>query len=130
MIGEGTVVKQNGKNATVRIEKKSACSGECSTCGLCSNPVYDAVAKNEAGAKVGDRVKLYMPTGKVFATAFLVYMLPLLCVFAIMGACWALKAPTPVTVILCITALVVWFALIRIYNKKSNLESTIIDIIE
>ena len=93
MTGEGIVVKTDGKNAIVRIEKKSACSGECSSCGLCENPVYNVEVTNEAGAKTGDRVRLYMPTGKVCASAFLVYMLPILIVFAAMGICYLFKTP-------------------------------------
>lgn len=129
MTGEGTVVKINGECATVRIEKKSACSGECSSCGLCNNPVYDIDAKNIAGAAVGDKVILYMPTGRVYRAAFLVYMLPILAVFAVMGLCYMLSTPAYVTAPLCVLILAAWIYIIRIYNKRANLESEITEIV-
>ena len=123
MTGEGIVVKTDGKNAVVRIEKKSACSGECSSCGLCDNPVYDVEVIN-------DKVSLYMPTSKVCASAFLVYMLPILAVFASMGICYLLKTPTYFTAAICIVVLAVWFFIIRRYSKKADLKSRIESIIE
>ncbi len=129
MTGEGIVVKTHGGHATVRIEKKSACSGECSSCGMCQNPVYDVEARNTAGAHVGDKVKLYMPTGKVYRAAFLVYMLPILAVFAVMGVCYALSLPASATAIVCVVALAGWIYAIRRYNRRANLESEITEIV-
>lgn len=129
MTGEGIVVKTHGGHATVRIEKKSACSGECSSCGMCQNPVYDIKARNTAGAKTGDKVKLYMPTGEVYRAAFLVYMLPILAVFAVMGVCYVLSLAIYVTAIFCAAALAVWIYIIRRYNRKANLESEITEIV-
>lgn len=129
MTGEGIVVKTHGTRATVRIEKKSACSGECSSCGLCDNPVYDIEVKNTVNACVGDTVKLYMPTGDVYRAAFLVYMLPILAVFAVMGICHLLSVPTAITAIICIAALAVWIAVIRRYNRNANLENEITEIV-
>lgn len=130
MTGEGTVVKTNGRYATVRIEKRSACSGECSSCGLCNNPVYDIEVINDAGAQTGDIVRLYMPTGKVYASAFLVYMLPILAVFSVMGVCSLLAVKTSITAILCVAVLAGWLWLIRTYNKKANLKSSIEEVVK
>ncbi len=130
MTGEGTVVNVNGTRATVRIEKKSACSGECSSCGLCENPVYDIEAKNSANANVGDKVLLYMPTGRVYIAAFLVYMLPIIAVFASMGICYLLGAPAYITAPLCGLILIAWIFVIRVYNKKANLDSEIKEIVK
>ncbi len=129
MTGEGVVVKTDGSSATVRIEKKSACSGECSSCGMCKNPVYDVEAANNIGASAGDAVKLYMPSGKVYRAAFLVYMLPILVVFAVLGVCSLLNVRSVITAVVCAVALAVWFFLIRRYNSRANLQSEIIEII-
>lgn len=130
MTGEGTVVKTSGTHATVCIEKKSACSGECSSCGMCKNPVYDVEAENTVGAQPGDRVMLYMPSGKVYKAAFLVYMLPILAVLAVLGVCNLLGFHSGVTALICIAALGVWILIIRRYNKKADLNSRIIEIIK
>ncbi len=130
MTGEGTVVKIDGNRATVRIEKKSACSGDCSSCGLCENPVYEIEASNSAGAGIGDRVVLYMPTSRVYLAAFLVYMLPLIVVFAVMGICHLFSASFYITVSLCVLMLAAWLCAIRVYNKKANLDSEIKEIVK
>lgn len=130
MTGEGTVVKTYGTKALVRIERKSACSGDCSSCGLCENPVFEVEAENTVGAAAGDTVRLFMPTAKVFLSAFLVYMLPILGIFAVMGFCSILGAPLYVNAILCSLVLIGWVLLIRAYNRKANLKSVITEIIK
>ncbi len=130
MTGEGTVVKICGENAIVRIERKSACSGDCSSCGLCENPVFEIEVSNSVKASVGDAVRLYMPTSKVYLTAFLVYMLPLIAIFAIMGAGLVLTIPTAVKVALYTVAIGGWIGLVAGYNKRANLRSEIVEIIK
>lgn len=130
MTGEGIVVSVSDKTATVRIERKSACSGECSSCGLCENPVFDVEAENVAGAREGDCVKLYMPSARVYMSAFLVYMLPLLAVFAVMGICTALSLKAFVTAVCTVPVPVLWLVIIKAYNKRANLKSKIIEIVK
>lgn len=130
MKGEGTVVKICGDTATVRIERKSACSGDCSSCGLCENPVFEIEVLNSLNASAGDTVRLYMPTSKVYLTAFLVYMLPLLAIFAIMGAGVVFAIPKAIKAILYIIAIVGWICLVAVYNKRANLRSEIVEIIK
>ncbi len=129
MTGEGIVVKTSGLNATVRIERKSACSGECSSCGMCENPVFEVESENKIGAKIGDSVKLYMPTKKVYMSAFLVYLLPILVIFAVMGICSLMGANGYVTAASVVAAVIIWFAGIKRYNESANLKSKIIEII-
>lgn len=129
MIGEGIVIKTCGSTAIVRIEKKSACSGDCSSCGLCANPVYDTEAINDADASVGDKVKLYMPAKKLYAAALLVYMLPVIAVFAVMGLCSVFGAPAAVTGVLCVCALFGWVCIIKLYGKKADLKSRATEVI-
>lgn len=60
------------------VKRKSACGENCASCkAACSNREHTFVAKNIAGAKVGDTVVIEMGTKKVLASAFLVYILPL-----------------------------------------------------
>lgn len=129
MTGEGVVIETMGNMAKVRIEKKSACSGECSSCGLCNNPVYDIEALNNADAKEGDRVKLFMPTKKVVGIAFLVYMAPILAVFLIMGICALFKIDNYINAALCLLAILIWFLCLRAFSKKTELKNVITEII-
>lgn len=130
MTGEGVVLSIEGTYATVRVEKKSACSGECESCGLCRKPIFDVKARNKAGAVAGDRVKLYLPSCKIYGAAFLVYMLPVLLILAVLGICSILGAPSYVAPVVCGVMLVVWLLTIRAYNKKSNLTSDIVEIVK
>lgn len=130
MTGEGVVVEIIGNKAKVRIEKKSACSGECSSCGLCSNPVYDVEAINKANAKVGEKVKLFMPTKKVVGIAFLVYMAPILTIFLIMGICTVFKINNYINTALCLGAILIWFLFLRLFNKKADLKNVITEIVK
>ena len=125
MKGEGIVLENKGEYAIVRVSKKSACSGNCASCGLCENPVYDVKAKNSIGADAGDRVSLYMPSSKVLFAAFLVYMLPVMVLIGVLAVCKALGFSNVVTAVLSIFSLACWLFLIKKYNKKVNFESVI-----
>lgn len=130
MTGEGTVISTEKTYATVRVEKKSACSGECVSCGLCHKPVFDVKARNKVGAVAGDKVKLYLPSCKIYGAAFLVYMLPVILILTILGACSIFGAPAYVAPVLCGVMLIVWLLVIRVYNRKTNLTSDIVEIVK
>lgn len=130
MTGEGVVIETMGHMAKVRIEKKSACSGECSSCGLCNNPVYDIEAINNANAKAGDKVKLFMPTKKVVGVAFLVYMVPILAIFLIMGICTVFNINNYINATLCLISILLWLFLLRRFSKKADLKNIITEVIE
>lgn len=129
MIGEGIVIKNDGDTAVVRIEKKSACSGDCSSCGICSNPVYDTEVINKAGAVAGDVVKLYMPTKKIYISALLVYILPIIAIFAVLGLCNVVDAPNLFTAVACALVFGGWVWIIKLYGKNANLKSCATEII-
>lgn len=74
----GIVEKADGKIAVVRISRKSACGENCASCkGGCMPTEQIIEAKNVSGAKVGDRVSLYMPSKTVLGAAVTVYIIPL-----------------------------------------------------
>lgn len=80
---EGIVTATEDGIATVLIKRKSACGDNCATCkATCSAGERSVAAKNDLGAKIGDRVSVEMDTGKILKTAFLVYILPLFVFFA------------------------------------------------
>lgn len=69
--------------AEVFLTRQSACSGDCGSCGGCGAAKETLLvrAKNDAGARPGDRVVVETETGSVLLSAALVYLVPLLLFF-------------------------------------------------
>jgi sigma-E factor negative regulatory protein RseC len=85
---QAVVVKTEDAVAYLQAERKSSCSGcsesNCGTSVLAGffgqkTPLYRA--RNEVGAKVGDRVVVGMNESALFKGTLLLYMLPLLLLF-------------------------------------------------
>ncbi|MCE5182469.1 MAG: SoxR reducing system RseC family protein [Betaproteobacteria bacterium] len=100
---EAIVVKLENAVAYVQAERKSSCSGcnesNCGTSVLASflgqkAPLYRA--RNEIGAKIGDRVVVGMNETGLFKGTLLFYILPLLLLFAgaLAGSALAVTAET------------------------------------
>lgn len=69
--------------AEIVCRRASACGGDCADCGGCSgSQAVLARAANPIGAKPGDRVLVQCPSGRVLGAAILVYLLPLVLLFA------------------------------------------------
>ena len=101
---QAVVVKIEDSFAYVQAERKSSCSGcsesSCGTSALADffgqkAPLYRA--RNEIGAKVGDRVVVGMNESALFKGTLLLYLLPLLLLFAGAVAGGALAATADVT---------------------------------
>ena len=83
---KATVIKTDRDRATVEVERQAACDGchknkdgGCSICSLTgASKKFEAVAKNEIGAKVGDCVTVVTKTERVLGYAALVFLLPIL----------------------------------------------------
>ncbi len=84
MTQNGVVTKllENGC-AEVAVERGTACGGHCDGCETC---IYAATlrvaAENAVCARPGDRVVLETGTGGVMSAALLVYLLPVVLLFA------------------------------------------------
>lgn len=92
--------------AVLTVARRSACSGDCHTCGGCGavEQTLTLTADNPVGAVCGDIVYVESAGGQVLGAAALVYLLPLLLFLAgylvslslggwaaaIGGACFAL----------------------------------------
>lgn len=98
---EAVVVKIEHDVAYVQAERKSSCSGcsesSCGTSVLANffgqrTPLYRA--SNEVGAKVGDRVVVGMDESALFKGTLLLYLFPLLLLFAgaVAGSALAVSA--------------------------------------
>lgn len=84
---KATVIKINQNRATVEVERQAACDGchknkDGSGCSICSltgaSKKFEAIALNEIGAKVGDRVTVVTKTERVLGYAALVFLFPIL----------------------------------------------------
>ena len=73
----GIVVSQMGDYSKVKLVRHTAC-GNCGACQL-GDEQKDImlVAKNSAGAKMGDLVEVTMATDSVLSAAFIMYVIPL-----------------------------------------------------
>jgi sigma-E factor negative regulatory protein RseC len=76
---EGMVTAIEGEYAIVKVIRSSSC-GHCPSAGSChieSDREILVKAKNNAGAKVGQRVQLFLAPGSILAASFLLYVIPL-----------------------------------------------------
>ncbi|MBQ7986069.1 MAG: SoxR reducing system RseC family protein [Clostridia bacterium] len=74
----GIVKSVDGETCICAVKRKSACGENCASCkAACSSREHTFSAKNLAGAQAGDTVIIEMGTKKVLASAFLVYIVPL-----------------------------------------------------
>jgi positive regulator of sigma E activity len=71
-------VLRGGQIARVLVQRVSACTGECRTCGACEEkrPLY-ADAYNPVSAGAGDSVVVETDTNVILYSAALVYLLPI-----------------------------------------------------
>ncbi len=86
MTGKGKVIAVEGKNALIRVIRKSACDAcegkaacEGSLIGECSKSAEVTVlAGNAVGAEIGDEVEYTSSTAMTLGIAFTVFIVPLL----------------------------------------------------
>ena len=132
-------VKKIFRDQTVEIEvqRMSACSGDCSKCGGCSElktgPVT-ALALSKIPVKVGDRVAVQGEFKQVMSIAFIVYIIPLILFFLFFGVCALFGAGEGLSSLAGIAGVGVGVLLSLRYNhylsRKISLSFTIIQKIE
>ncbi len=75
----GVVLRVEGGLAIVKTERGAMCDG-CGSGGFCKALVggsdMEVAARNEVGAKVGDEVRMTVPSKTFLKASFLVYMVP------------------------------------------------------
>jgi len=90
---EGSVYGLDGEMALVRVMRGTACddcmsSGACKTLG--GGREMEMEALNIAGAAVGDRVRVEIPSSSVTRMAFMVYLIPVFSM--VLGAILGMEA--------------------------------------
>ncbi len=75
----GVVLRVEGELAIVKTQRSSMCNG-CHSGGFCKafggDSVMEVAARNEAGARVGDEVRVTVASKTFLKASFLVYMVP------------------------------------------------------
>ena len=71
-------------DAVIAVERRSACSGDCDSCHGCAHQteVLTVIARNDIGAQPGDTVQVESETGRVLRLALLLYIMPMVLMFA------------------------------------------------
>jgi len=116
---EGRIIKVEENLAQVEVERKSACRA----CGLCSmrgKNTMIAEADNSIGAKLGERVRIEIPSSVILKGALLFYILPL--VALILGMALGIKITNLQTggLILGFSFFILSFVFSWLYNKKTR----------
>ena len=73
----GIVEKIDGTNIIVKIERDSACGGNCAMCNACPGKNMFVEVQTDIPLVCGDKVKLETNTKFVLFSAFCVYILPI-----------------------------------------------------
>lgn len=77
MTANARVISIDGGQATIAVERSSACSSCPSRAGCCGcAETVTVTVQNDAGAKPGDRVEIYSPDTKVNLLSMLAFFVP------------------------------------------------------
>jgi len=119
---EGIIIKIEGNLAQAEIERKSACRA-CGLCSLRGRNTMMAEVENSIGAKVGERVRIEIPSSAILKGALLFYILPL--VALILGIVLGIKITKHQTggLILGFSFFILSYILIWLYNKKTKAQN-------
>lgn len=128
----GIVEEIIGKNARVRVIKKSACGENCASCGGCVPSERTLEAKNSIGAEAGDRVILELAGERVLSAAALVYILPLAVFIAVYFLCMNKIAAESARIVLSTLAAAAVLVSVYFYQRKkgTNYMPDIVEIIK
>lgn len=117
----GIVEKTENDIAVVRIKRASACGENCASCkGGCTPTEQTVTAKNTVGAKTGDNVIISLETHDVLFAAFLVYILPLIVLFAVYMICTVLKKSEVTAAVCGVFAMLFSLIAARIFDRKTE----------
>lgn len=127
----GTVIAIDGENATVSVKRVSACGENCANCGgACETTKTTAVAKNTAGACVGDTVKIESESRDVIRAAVVLYIVPVLVTILIAALIFGLGLSDLYVFIFSALGFFASFLGIKFFEKKITPESHITKVIK
>ena len=114
----GIVVNADGKDATVKVDKKD----ECSKCGMCLFPKnassIEFLSDNDIGASVGDQVVIERKKEAKLTAAILVFLVPLLLIGLSALLTYLFIGIDIWVLILSIIFIIVWYNILSVIDKK------------
>ncbi len=114
MEAEGKVLKVSGKQAVVRIIRKSACSGNCVDCSGCREQSVEISVYSQIPVSEGDNVKISSEGNAVFLGLFVLFILPMIFPLAV----YLLTAHSSMAIYLTIAAALLSIVLIWLLSKS------------
>lgn len=118
MVETGEVIKTKKDKVIISFERKT----ECDKCGMCAFGKDDMkvklTLKNEVGAVKGDIVEVSMGDKFVLASAFIVYLIPIILVGLFLGLAIYFNLAEYIQIILAVLGLVLGFVFSFLIDKK------------
>ncbi|WP_242822239.1 SoxR reducing system RseC family protein [Peptoanaerobacter stomatis] len=122
----GEVIRIEGKNAIVRVNRSNAC-GTCTACsmGMENKKFIELTVSNTVNASEKDIVELDMETPNILLAAFIMYGIPLISMlFGVMLGYYVLfKENVLASVISAFVFLIISFVAIRLNEEKIKASS-------
>ena len=117
--------------AEVAVARTTACGGNCGSCEACIfQSELKTVARNQIGARVGQKVVIESQNSTIFGAAFLVYVMPLVLFVAAYAVAYLLGAREGLCVAISFIGLLLGAALMvlsqRLKKNKTPITFTII----
>ena len=114
----GVVVSENNGTANVKIDRKGMCGDNCASCkSICGIKDTVVLARNNKGAKVGDKVSVSIPTTKGMLAMLITYGVPLLYSLFI-AILMAVFLTEKLGALLLLSGIAAWFVVLWILEKK------------
>ena len=116
----GVIISARGAFVNIQIERGEKC-GECSACFIDTSGKMQVEARNDIGAKIGDRVEVEIEPKRVVGHSFLIFVFPILMMIA--GYFVALQFRTigdtgeGPGIVGAFTALLLSFGILRIFDS-------------
>lgn len=120
-----------GGMAEVVVTRSTACGSNCGNCESCIfQSELKTLAKNRIGARPGQRVVIESKSSKIYRAAMLVYILPILLVFAGYALASAAGGSEGVCIAASFLGLLLGAAVLVLSQKRKNREQITFDIIQ
>lgn len=120
-----------GGMAEVVVTRGTACGSNCGNCESCIfQSELKTLAKNRIGARPGQRVVIESKSSKIYKAAMLVYILPIILVFAGYALASAAGGSEGVCVAASFLGLLLGAAVLVLSQRRKNREQITFDIIQ